>query len=176
MTPALFLDRDGVINVEKSYLYQIDDFEFIDGVFETCKFFQKRGYIIIIVTNQAGIARGLYTQKDFNILTNWMIGKFSERGVEIGKVYYCPHHPDFSGICSCRKPSPSLLYQAANDFDLDLENSIFVGDKKSDMLAAKAAGIACKVLVRSGHEILLDDENTANFVIDSISELPNLYR
>lgn len=171
MTVALFLDRDGVINVEKNYLYQKKDFEFIDGVFDVCKFFQKRGYVIIVVTNQAGIARGLYTERDFKILTDWMLSKFNNHGVKIAKVFFCPHHPDFSGSCTCRKPEPGMLYDAAEEFDIDLSNSILVGDKKTDMLAAKAAGIHTRVLVRSGHAIFKDDESTANLVVDSISQL-----
>lgn len=176
MTLALFLDRDGVINVEKNYLCRIEDFEFINGVFRTCQFFSKRNFKIIVVTNQAGIARGLYTENEFKMLTEWMVAEFSRNDVDIAKVYYCPHHPDFSGSCSCRKPSPGMLYQAALHFNLDIENSILVGDKKSDMIAAKAAGIANRVLVRSGHEISKEDECMASLVIDSIGELPRYYR
>jgi D-glycero-D-manno-heptose 1,7-bisphosphate phosphatase len=153
MNRAIFLDRDGTLNVEKDYLYKIEDFEFIDGVFETCKYFQDNGYLIIIITNQAGIARGKYTEKDFEILTKWMIKEFEKNNIKISKVYHCPHHPDFSGECECRKPNPGMLLQAKKDFDIDLSQSILVGDKNSDIEAGINAGIKMNYLVETGHEI-----------------------
>jgi len=141
MNKALFLDRDGVINVEKDYLYKIEDFEFIDGIIELCQHFIQLGYIIIVVTNQSGIARGYYTQEQFDSLTSWMLGMFSERGVEITHVYYCPHHPDITGICSCRKPEPGMIIDAQSEFDIDLENSILIGDKERDIESALRAGL-----------------------------------
>ncbi|WP_319380101.1 D-glycero-beta-D-manno-heptose 1,7-bisphosphate 7-phosphatase [Thiomicrorhabdus sp.] len=171
MIPALFLDRDGVINVEKNYLYRIEDFEFIDGVFEVCRAFQSEGYLIVVVTNQAGIDRGYYSEADFETLTKWMLQRFSDEGIAISKVYHCPHHPDFSGDCSCRKPMPGMLLRAAQELNIDLGKSIMVGDKGSDMLAAKNAGIEKRVLVRSGHNIHLSDEELATSVIDSIADL-----
>jgi len=171
---ALFLDRDGVINKEKNYLYKIEDFEFIDGVFDTCKFFQNRGYEIIIITNQAGIARGYYTEEDFHKLNNWMLDEFKKRGIKISKVYFCPHHPDFTGMCECRKPNPGMILQAQKEFDLDLSSSILVGDKESDIKAGKNAGIGLNILVKSGHKV--DEKNTkADFVLNSIKELKAFY-
>ena len=120
MNKALFLDRDGVINKEKNYLYKIDDFEFIDGVFETCRMFQQDNYLIIVITNQAGIAKGLYSLDDYQKLTNWMSMKFLEHGVIISATYYCPHHPEFSDECACRKPLPGLLKMARDDFNIDM--------------------------------------------------------
>lgn len=154
MNKAFFLDRDGVINKEKNYLYKIEDFEFIDGVFETCKYFQDKGYLIIIITNQAGIARAKFTEEDFKILTNWMIDKFKEKDIKISKVYYCPHHPDFTGICECRKPNPGMLIKAQVDFNIDLNQSVFVGDKNSDIEAALKIGINKTFLITTGHEII----------------------
>lgn len=154
MNKALFLDRDGVINKEKNYLYKIEDFEFIDGVFETCKYFQDNGYLIIVITNQAGIARGKYTEDDYQTLTNWMIKEFEKNNIKISKVYYCPHHPDFSGDCECRKPNPGMILQAKKDFDIDLSQSILVGDKNSDIEAGINAGIKMNYLVETGHEIV----------------------
>ena len=174
MMPALFLDRDGVINVEKGYLYKIDDFEFIEGVFGACLHFIQSGYKIVIVTNQAGIARGLYTESDYKILTDWMLSEFLRHGVVIDGVYHCPHHPDFTGPCLCRKPNPGLIYQAYQDLNLSLGESILVGDKKTDLIAAKIAGIKNRVLVRSGHKISNNDEHCASLVIDSIAKLPEV--
>jgi D-glycero-D-manno-heptose 1,7-bisphosphate phosphatase len=170
MNKALFLDRDGVINKEKNYLYKIDDFEFIDGVFETCRKFHQDGYLIIVITNQAGIARGLYSLGDYQKLTNWMNAKFLEHGVKISATYCCPHHPDFSGECACRKPSPGLLKTARNDFNIDMASSIFLGDKESDIEAGIGAGVGKNVLVRSGHKIN-KISTQANAILDSIKYL-----
>jgi D-glycero-D-manno-heptose 1,7-bisphosphate phosphatase len=141
MQKALFLDRDGVINVEKDYLYKIDDFEFIDGIIKLCKHYQNNGYKIFVVTNQSGIARDFYTKDDFNILTSWMIDEFSKYGVNIAKVYYCSHHPDITGECKCRKPHPGMLLEAFREFDISLENSIIIGDKERDIEAGLNAGL-----------------------------------
>jgi D-glycero-D-manno-heptose 1,7-bisphosphate phosphatase len=139
--PALFLDRDGVVNVEKHYLHKIRDFEFIDGIFELCKRYQQLGYKIIVVTNQSGIARGYYSEEDFERLTVWMRGAFKERGIVLDGVYYCPHHPEVSGECSCRKPEPGMLTAAAKEHDIDLARSLLVGDSERDITAAHRAGI-----------------------------------
>lgn len=141
MNRALFLDRDGVINVEINYLHKVDDFQFIEGIFELCKKYQNKGYIIIVVTNQSGIARGYYSEEDFNYLTSWMIKEFAKEGVNIKKVYSCPHHPEISGTCSCRKPEPGMFLKAKKEFDIDLKNSILVGDKESDIEAALSSGV-----------------------------------
>jgi D-glycero-D-manno-heptose 1,7-bisphosphate phosphatase len=153
MNKALFLDRDGVVNKEKNYLYKIEDFEFIDGVFETCRYFQDRDYLIIIITNQAGIARGKYTEENYQVLTKWMIREFEKENIKISKVYHCPHHPDFSGECECRKPNPKMILNAQKEFDIDLKNSILVGDKNSDIEAGIKAGIQNNYLIITGHEI-----------------------
>ena len=140
-TKALFLDRDGVINVEKDYLYKIEDFEFIDGIFDLCKRYQESGYIIIVVTNQSGIAREYYNEDEFNMLTSWMIKEFAKYSVNIKKVYYCPHHPDITGKCDCRKPNAGMLLSAQKEFNIDLQNSILIGDKERDIEAALNAGL-----------------------------------
>lgn len=141
MNRALFLDRDGVINVEINYLSKIEDFVFIDGIFELCKKYQDRGYLIFVVTNQSGIARGFYNQSDFDTLMTWMTKEFLDKGIKISKVYFCPHHPEISGECSCRKPKAGMILEAKKEFDIDLENSILVGDKERDIEAALASGI-----------------------------------
>jgi D-glycero-D-manno-heptose 1,7-bisphosphate phosphatase len=141
MKKALFLDRDGVVNVEKEYLYKIEDFEFIDGIFELCKHYQDLGYLIFIVTNQSGISRGFYSEDDFLKLTQWMVTEFAKKGVEITKVYHCPHHPQYSGACECRKPKPGMLLDAAKEFNIDFANSIIVGDKEGDVEAGLNAGL-----------------------------------
>lgn len=141
LTPALFLDRDGVINVDTDYLYRIEDFEFIDGIFELCAAYQARGFLIVVVTNQSGIARGRYSEADFDRLTAWMVEEFGRHGVKIAGVYYCPHHPEVSGACACRKPEPGMLLQAAEELGIDLAHSVMVGDKERDIVAAHRAGV-----------------------------------
>lgn len=148
---ALFLDRDGVINVEKNYLYKIEEFEFIDGVFETCLAFQNNDYKLVIVTNQAGIARGIYSEEDFSRLTQWMLNQFLIKGVRIDAVYHCPHHPEYSRFCECRKPRPGMIFDAAKALDLNLSESILVGDKMTDVHAGIAAGIGKNYIVTTGH-------------------------
>ncbi len=139
--PALFLDRDGVVNIEKNYLHKVGDFEFIDGIFELCKKYQDLGYLIVVVTNQSGIARGYYSEDDFARLTAWMVETFGKNGITVADVYYCPHHPDISGTCNCRKPEPGMLLEAAKKHDIDLNHSLLVGDSERDIIAAHKAGV-----------------------------------
>ena len=139
--PALFLDRDGVVNIEKNYLHKIEDFEFIADIFALCKKYQTLGYLIVVVTNQSGIARGYYSEEDFSLLTRWMVDVFDRENIHISEVYHCPHHPDISGACSCRKPEPGMLLAAAEKYNIDLKNSLLVGDSERDITAAHRAGL-----------------------------------
>lgn len=141
MNKALFIDRDGVINVDKVHVYQKEDFEFTDGIFDLCRRYSKKGYIILVITNQAGIAKGLYTEEDFKKLTQWMTEQFRDRGIIISKVYHCPHHPDIDGPCQCRKPAPGMILQGVKDFDLDISECVLIGDMDSDLEAGRRAGI-----------------------------------
>ncbi|WP_297193298.1 HAD family hydrolase [uncultured Campylobacter sp.] len=134
---ALFLDRDGIINIDKKYVHKIKDFIFVDGIFELCELFLKKGYKIFVITNQSGIARGYYTQKDFEILSSFMLEEFEKKGIKIEKIYYCPHLE----ACECRKPKPKMLFDARDEFKLNLEQSVFIGDNISDMQAGKNAGL-----------------------------------
>ena len=141
MKKALFLDRDGVINIDKGHVFRIEDFEFTPGIFDLCRKYRNKGYLIIVVTNQARIAKGICTEDDFQKLTVWMIGEFKKNGIGISKVYHCPHHPDITGPCDCRKPNPGMLLQAISDFDLDVSQCILIGDKETDLEAGRRAGI-----------------------------------
>jgi len=151
---GLFLDRDGVINIDKGHVYKICDFEFIENIFEVCSYYQDKGYLIFIITNQAGIAKGYYTLKDFEILNDWMLDRFKEKNINISKVYFCPHHPNFSN-CNCRKPKSGMILKAAKEFNIDLKNSILYGDKKSDIIAGKKAGIGDLNLIKKDSSIIL---------------------
>jgi len=104
-----------------------------------------KGYLLFIITNQAGIARGYYTEEQFHVLIDWMIKQFENQGVLIKKVYLCPYHPDFTGGCECRKPNPGMILQAAKEFDIDLSESILIGDKESDIEAGERAGVKTNI-------------------------------
>ncbi|MCU0462190.1 MAG: HAD family hydrolase [Bacteroidales bacterium] len=141
MNKALFIDRDGVINVDKVHVFRHEDFEFSRGIFDLCRKYADQGYKIIVITNQAGIARGIYSEEDFKNLTSWMVSQFAKKRISISKVYHCPHHPDLTGPCSCRKPEPGMILQAIKDFNLDISQCILIGDKESDLEAGRRAGI-----------------------------------
>ncbi|WP_171013906.1 HAD family hydrolase [Chitinivorax sp. B] len=152
--PALFLDRDGVINVDKHYVHQREDFEFNDGIFELCRLAADRGMAIVVVTNQAGIGRGFYSEQQFHDLTNWMCDQFAMHSVTIDAVYFCPYHAEhgigrYAVDSFDRKPNPGMILRAQADLDLDLPRSILIGDKPSDIAAAKAAGVGLSVLLTS---------------------------
>lgn len=149
--PALFLDRDGVINVDHAYVCRPEHFEFVDGIFELCRTARQRGYLIFVVTNQAGIGRGYYTEQDFLDLTDWMHEVFRAQGIVIDKVYFCPCHPEcgigqYKVESPFRKPGPGMLLQAAEEFGVDLAGSVLVGDKETDIQAGIAAGVTCNLL------------------------------
>jgi D-glycero-D-manno-heptose 1,7-bisphosphate phosphatase len=149
---ALFLDRDGVINIDYGYVYHQDKFQFVDGIFQFALEFQKRGYAIFVITNQSGIARGYYSEDDFLEVTKYMEEQFRERGVEITKTYHCPCHPKFSDECLCRKPDPYMLVKAKDEFGVDLKESFFIGDKESDMKAGERAGVESYLFLDGGEE------------------------
>ena len=164
---TIFLDRDGVINKEINYLHKISDFEFIDGIFDALKYFQKLDYQIIIITNQSGISRGYYNENDYQVLTKWMLERLHEKGNSILDVFHCPHEPKSN--CECRKPKPGMIEQAKEKYNIDIKNSWMIGDKEIDIQAANAAGIKNTILVRSGH--LIDEANSkAKFFLDSINQ------
>jgi len=164
---AIFLDRDGVINKEINYLHKIQDFTFLDGVCDSLKYFQKNQYLIIIITNQSGIGRGIYSLDDFLTLNNWMLNKFEENNILISEVFFCPHSPEDK--CDCRKPKPGMINSAIKKFNIDPKSSWMIGDKEDDIQAAIKAGINHHILVRSGHKI--DEKGSrAEYISDSIKE------
>lgn len=141
MNKAAFFDRDGTINVEKNYLYKVEDFEFIKGIPELIKKYNDEGYVVIVVTNQAGIARGYYTEEDMNILHRYINEQLAKIGAHIDAFYFCPHHPDITGECNCRKPKTGMLEKAINDWNIDVTKSILYGDKPWDIEAGDKCGI-----------------------------------
>ena len=164
---TIFLDRDGVINKEINYLHKIDEFEFIDGIFDACLYIQSLGYTIIIITNQSGISRGYYTESDYQKVTQWMLNQFKYKNINILDIFHCPHGPD--STCDCRKPKPGMLLDAKVKHNTDMEKSWFIGDKELDVIAANSAGIDNTILVRSAHRI--DESNSnAKIILDSIQQ------
>lgn len=175
--PAIFLDRDGTLNVDHGYVHEIDNFEFIDGTIEALQALKKMGYALVLVTNQSGIARGLFTEDQFMQLTEWMDWSLADRDVDLDGIYFCPHLPDatveaYRQQCDCRKPQPGMLLSAQQHLDIDMASSYMVGDKIEDMQAALAAGVGTKVLVRSGKPVTAEGEAAADWVINSLAELP----
>ncbi|NQU88406.1 MAG: HAD family hydrolase [Mariniphaga sp.] len=148
---ALFLDRDGVINIETNYVFKISDFIFIPEIFKIIKKYQDKGFLIFVITNQAGIARNYYTEKDVIKLNNWMVEKFREKGIIINEVYFCPHHPDFTGECECRKPKPGMILEAIKKYNIDPAKSVLIGDKESDIMAGINAKIGKNIYI---HDLL----------------------
>jgi D-glycero-D-manno-heptose 1,7-bisphosphate phosphatase len=154
MRRAVFLDRDGTINIEKDYLYRVTDFEFIPGVPEAIRILNQSGFMVVVVTNQSGVARGYYTEDDVTNLHRHINRELEAHHAHVDAWFYCPHHPDGRGSyalpCRCRKPLPGMLQEAAARFNIDLELSIMIGDKRADIEAGEAAG--CRtILVRTGY-------------------------
>jgi len=161
---AVFLDRDGVINKDKGYVYRIEEFEFCEGVFETLRTFQALGYLLLIVTNQSGIGRGYYREEDFQVLTSWMRQELLHVNVTIDAVYHCPHAPEQA--CRCRKPQSGMFEAAIQAFDIDVKRSWMIGDKPSDMTAARGAQIEQTIFI--GKEQPSDAKYRVNFILDTI--------
>lgn len=155
MTPALFLDRDGVINVDHGYVHRAEDTQFVPGIFELVRAANERQWPVVVVTNQAGIGRGFYTEEIFHGYMQWMRARFVEHGARLDHIYFCPHHPThglgpYALACDCRKPAPGMLLRAIAEHDIEPGRSVMVGDSPKDAVAAQAAGV--------GRIFLLNDE------------------
>lgn len=155
MNRAIFFDRDGTLNNEVGYLWQIDKFHWLEGAKETIKLCNEKNYLVIIITNQGGVARGLYTEDDIKILHDFMQEDLKKIGAHIDGFYYCPHHPEgkvkkYSIVCDCRKPKPGLFHRAAKDFNIDLKNSVMIGDMERDIESGKNAGVGKNIFFDNG--------------------------
>jgi D-glycero-D-manno-heptose 1,7-bisphosphate phosphatase len=154
MNRAVFIDRDGTINTEKEYLYLPGEFEFIPGAKEAIRLLNQAGFLVVVVTNQSGVARGYYTEEDVHLLHRHISSLLEQAGSRVDAWFYCPHHPAGRGSyalpCRCRKPQPGMLLEASRRFDIDLDSSVMIGDKLVDVEAGRAAG--CRsILVRTGY-------------------------
>ena len=172
---ALFLDRDGVINHDSGYTSSTENFQFIEGIFDLCRAAKQLGYLIIVVTNQAGIGRGYYTEADFLKLTEWMCKQFEAEGAPLTEVFYCPYHPEhgvgeYKKDSFDRKPNPGMILRAAEKYNLDLALSIMIGDKDSDMQAASKAGVGvkCQYLVDGLGEVMSSVSNARVITLSDI--------
>lgn len=182
---AVFLDRDGTINVEKDYLHKTEDFEFIPGAPEAIKRLKDAGFLVIVVSNQSGIGRGYFDEHAVDKLHRYIQSALVERNTVIDAFYFCPHHPekglgDYKVVCDCRKGEPGMLLQAAREHNVDLQKSFMIGDKRADIEAGQRAG--CQTLLvmtgygeraASGPEMssvkkCLDLGCAANYILDPL--------
>lgn len=165
MNKAIFLDRDGTLNVEKHYLYKIEDFEWLPGVMEALRLLQDAGYLLIVVTNQSGIGRGYYTEEDYLKLEKWMVETLKIKGINLSAVYHCPHLPDaqmeeYRKDCTCRKPKLGMFHQAIADLDIDVNRSFAIGDKIRD----------CALCAKTECQGFLITENEKPEIIQQVKE------
>ena len=169
---AAFVDREGTINVDKGHVYRPVDFEYIPRALEALRLASDHGVLIFIVTNQAGIAKGLYMESDFRALTEKMLEQMRSHGIHIQDVFYCPHHPEgtvqkYRTTCACRKPAPGLLQIAMERYGLPGANSVMIGDKNSDVEAGRALGLRT-YLVETGYGVTQKATTRADFVVSDL--------
>jgi histidinol-phosphate phosphatase family domain/HAD-superfamily hydrolase, subfamily IIIA len=155
--PAVFLDRDGVLNEDRGWVHTAEKWRWMPGAREAVRWLNDAGYLVVVVTNQAGIGRGYYTQHEFDTFTRWIDERLAERGAHVDAWYHCPHHPteaigDLRVACACRKPKPGMLLEAIGDWEIDIEDSVMVGDADKDLEAAAAAGV--RAVRYSGGDLL----------------------
>jgi rfaE bifunctional protein nucleotidyltransferase chain/domain len=172
---AAFLDRDGVINIDKGYVYLWEDFEFLPGAIEGMKYLQAGGYSLVIITNQSGLARGYYSEDQYKTLTALFRNNLADQGVRLEGIYHCPHHPkgkiiDLSIDCGCRKPAPGMLFTAAKELNISLKNSVMIGDKSSDIQAAHNAGVGRTFLIQANESVSDEMHNKKNRPYRSLLE------
>lgn len=179
MIRAAFLDRDGVINADHGYVHRIDDFHFLPGVVAALRRLAGAGFLPVIVTNQSGIARGLFDEADYRALTAHLLAELAGAGVAVGGVYHCPHHPEgsvaaYRRACDCRKPAPGLLHRAIAELGIDPAASILVGDKASDIAAGRAAGVGRCYLVGAGQGEDCDADGRFADLAACVAALPGI--
>jgi D-glycero-D-manno-heptose 1,7-bisphosphate phosphatase len=174
--PALLLDRDGVINQDHGYVATLDRFVFCDGIFDLARRAVDCGFLLVVITNQSGIARGYYSEGDFQRLSAWMGGEFARRGAPLAGIFHCPYLPGgtVAGLdrdSYWRKPNPGMILEAARLLDLDLARSIFLGDQPTDMSAAARAGVGLRVLLRPDRPASTTPESAAHLTLGRLAEL-----
>lgn len=180
---AVFLDRDGTINYDSGYIGNPNLVKLLPGVSEGIKFLKnKLDFLIVVISNQSGVARGYFTNADVEKVNKKVNELLKEENTEIDYFYYCPHHPDFNTKeeCNCRKPSPQMVLDAAKELDIDLNHSYFVGDKFSDILCGKNAGVKTILLKNSSNEKkinqLKNSQNSPNFITSNFLDAVNFIK
>ncbi|MGH8230564.1 MAG: D-glycero-beta-D-manno-heptose 1,7-bisphosphate 7-phosphatase [Steroidobacteraceae bacterium] len=171
---AAFVDRDGVINADSGFVYRIEDWMPLPGAVDGLLRLQRAGFLLVVITNQSGIARGLYTEDDYLRLTQHMCRTLAAAGVELSAVEYCPHLPDaqlaqYRAACDCRKPQPGMLRRAAVALGVDLSASVLIGDRATDIQAGRSAGVGRCWLVRTGAALAAADIAAADGVFDDLA-------
>jgi len=171
--PAAFIDRDGVLNEERAFVHRSEDFVFLPRVIEALRALQAAGYLLVIITNQSGIARGLYSEAEYLALTAQVSERLQAAGVRLDAVEYCPHLPDaplerYRLDCDCRKPKPGMLKRAIAALDIDPAASFLAGDRLSDLEAGRAAGVPRCFLVRTGNPLPAEAVARADAVYDDL--------
>lgn len=181
MKKAIFFDRDGVVNIDRDYVYKIEDFEYEEGFLDLFSFCKLRGYFLFVVTNQSGISRGYYTEDSFLTLSNFMQDDLLSRfGFNFHKIYYCPHLPSHN--CKCRKPKSGMIEEAILEFNINREKSYIIGDRESDIEAGLNASLGTTILysktcfLDSTHMLNTDSnkDSNASFIVNSLHEIKNL--
>ena len=174
---AVFLDRDGTINVEKNYLYHPDEWEWIPGAIDAIKLLNENNFLVVVVSNQAGIARNIYGHDEVNRLHDWVSNELARNGAWIDRYYYCPHHPEFGDVrdCNCRKPKTGMFTKAAADLGIAFNRSWMIGDKEIDMVAGRSAGVRT-IMVLTGHgsveaKTLASDQIVSSDILEAVSVL-----
>jgi D-glycero-D-manno-heptose 1,7-bisphosphate phosphatase len=172
MKQLLFLDRDGVINVDMHFVSRVEDIVFIEGIFKLCSYFRAKNFEIVIVTNQSGLAKGLFTQQELQRVMNYILEKFKSEGIEILAYYYCPHAP--VDLCKCRKPLPGMFIQAIKKFNVSAKDCISVGDRARDIIAANAAGIYQNYLLAK--DDLIANHLLGPIIVSSLAEIIEIHQ
>ena len=175
MIEAAFIDRDGVINEDRAYVYRPDDFQFIPGSIAALRALREAGFALVVITNQSGIARGLFTEAQYLEGQTYLREQLSAAGVTLDSIQYCPHLPEapvarYRQDCDCRKPRPGMILTAARQLDIDVSRSILIGDRTADVLAGRAAGVGRCFLVRSGQPLTPEDPQLADGVYADLAQ------
>jgi D-glycero-D-manno-heptose 1,7-bisphosphate phosphatase len=175
MAKAAFLDRDGVINEDRAYVHRIADFKLIAGAVDALRKLRDAGFLLVVITNQSGIARGMFPESDYHVLDRYMRERLAEAGVTLDSVQYCPHLPDaeleqYRRDCDCRKPRAGMIRNAAARLNIDTAQSVLIGDRRSDVEAGRAAGVGRCFLVRSGQDLREADSAMADGVYDDLAQ------
>jgi D-glycero-D-manno-heptose 1,7-bisphosphate phosphatase len=172
MKKALFLDRDGIINIDNGYVFRPEEIVFVEGITDLLKSAVSKGYQLFVVTNQSGIARGYYEDKDVVKTHSFIKEHFANKDIEITEFQHCPHHPKFSGECDCRKPAPGMIKKLIIKYEIDPSQSVMIGDKPSDTQAGKNANVGKCILVSS--QYMSEADESADHFISDIREAIDL--